>query len=318
MFSRDVNRAGIVPLALTLALTLPLASGAWAGDEPFPDWLVRWEPIPQNPLFRGAGGDSWDARIRERGWILREEDGSYKLWYTGYNVERSPSRFLGLATSSDGRSWVRHPGGPLSAPTWVEDMCVLRHDGRYLMFAEGRDDVAHLLTSEDGLRWQERGPLDVRLADGRPIPPGPYGTPTVLRKDGLWHLLYERGDRGVWLATSADLKVWTNVQDDPVLALGPEPYDSTAVAMNQVIERDGVYYGIYHANAHRPWRDWTTCVARSTDLVHWEKYPGNPIVRNNSSSGIFVDEPGGPVLYTMHPEVRRYRHPGTGDESDHR
>ena len=41
-----------------------------------------------------------------------------------------------------------------------------------------------------------------------------------------------------------------------------------------------VYYSFYHANAQRPWTDWTTNVARSRDLVHWEKYPGNPIIKN--------------------------------------
>jgi hypothetical protein len=316
------GRAGAMSRAIIrgmVAFLIAMASAATAaGQEAFPSWLVRWEPIPQNPLFAGAGGDAWDAKIRERGWIHREDDGSYRLYYTGYNEDRSPTRLLGLATSADGLSWARHPDNPIFTETWVEDMCVLKVDGQYLMFAEGKDDIAHLLTSGDGISWAERGPLDIRLVDGSPIPPGPFGTPTVLRKDGLWHLLYERRDQGVWLATSPDLGIWTNVQDDPVLAMGPDPYDQTAVAMNQVVEHDGVYYGIYHANAHRPWRDWTTCVARSTDLLHWEKFPGNPIVEDNSSSGILVPGPEGLVLYTMHPEVRRHSHPQPGDESDHR
>ena len=144
------------------------------------------------------------------------------------------------------------------------------------MFAEGRNDIAHLLTSPDGLKWTDRGSLDIRKADGSPISPGPYGTPAAWFEDGTWYLFYERGDRGVWLATSKDRKVWTNVKDDPVIAMGPEPYDQTAVAVNQIVKRDGYYYAFYHANSERPWKDWTTCVARSRDLVHWEKYPGNP------------------------------------------
>ena len=73
--------------------------------------------------------------------------------------------------------------------------------------------------------------------------------------------------------------------------MGPEPYDQTAVAVNQVVKRDGLYYAFYHANSQRPWKDWTTCVARSRDLVHWEKYPGNPIIQNNCSSAILVQTP---------------------------
>ena len=312
-----MNRRGIAWVAAIALVAVPASLGR--GQETgFPDDLVRWEPIAANPLFEGAGGDAWDAKIRERGWIERRDDGSYRLWYTGYNERRSPMRSLGLATSPNGIAWTRDPRNPIFAESWVEDMCVIRCEGTYFMFAEGLDDVAHLLTSADGVAWEERGPLDVRLADGSPIPPGPYGTPSVLIKDGVWHLFYERGDRGVWLATSMDMKIWTNMQDDPVLPLGPEPYDRTAVALNQVVERDGVYYGIYHANASYPWRDWTTCIARSTDLIHWEKFPGNPIVEDNASSGILVAEPGGPVLYTMHPEVRRYAHPEgpAGDEAD--
>ena len=291
-----------------------------AGEEDFPEAIVRWEPIAANPLFEGAGGVAWDSKIRERGWIVPMDDGTYRLYYTGYNEARSPAtRSLGLATSPDGLNWTRHPENPIHDSSWVEDMCVVRHEGAWWMFAEGEGDVAHLLISEDGIDWEERGPLDVREVDGDPIRSGPYGTPAVLVVDGRWHLFYERGDQGVWLATSTDAEVWTNVSDMPVIAMGPEPYDRAAVALNQVVERDGVYYGIYHANAQRPWRDWTTCVARSTDLRHWEKYPGNPIVGDNASSGILVETPEGAVLFTMHPEVRRYAQTPrvAGDEAKH-
>ena len=96
------------------------------------------------------------------------------------------------------------------------------------------------------------GTLDIRKTDGTPISPGPFGTPTAWFENGTWYLFYERGDRGVWLATSKNLKVWTNVQDDPVIAMGPEPYDQTAVAVNQVVKRDGFYYAFYHANSSGP------------------------------------------------------------------
>lgn len=300
--------------AFRLLLVLPwLATGlTTARGQDFPRSITTWAPLPANPVFEGAGGDAWDARIRERGWVLIE-DGVYHLWYTGYNEERSPLRMLGHATSRDGLHWERDPRNPIYDSSWVEDMCVVRDGGTYLMFAEGKGDIAHLLTSTDRVQWTEQGPLDVRKTDGTPIPPGPYGTPTVWVEDGTWYLFYERGDQGVWLATSKDRKVWTNVQDAPVLAMGPEPYDRHAVALNQVVKRGGVYYAIYHANAHKPWKDWTTCLARSKDLVHWEKYPGNPIAENNASSGILVDPDGdGPAegrLFTMHPDVRVYLHP---------
>ena len=94
---------------------------------------------------------------------------------------------------------------------------------------------------------------------------------------------------------------------DPVIAMGPDPYDRYAVAVDQVIKRDGVYYAYYHANAHNPWqKDWTTNIARSRDLIHWEKYPGNPLIGGDSSSSVLVEAGGRARLYTMHPEVRAF------------
>jgi beta-1,2-mannobiose phosphorylase / 1,2-beta-oligomannan phosphorylase len=301
------RRSAVSPLVFVLALG---TRGTMADD--FPRSLVAWRPVAANPVFQGAGDDAWDRKIRERGYIL-VEDGTFHLWYTGYNDDRSATKFLGHATSPDGLRWTRDPSNPIFTKSYVEDVCVLHRDGIYYLFAEGRNDTAHQLTSPDGLHWTDLGTLDIRKTDGTPIGPGPCGTPTVWFEDRTWSLLYERGDQGIWLATSKDRCIWTNVQDDPVLARGPEPYDRAAVAVNQVIKRDGVYYAFYHANANRPWKDWTTNVARSRDLVHWEKYPGNPIIQNNCSSAILVPTPKGDRLYTMHPDVKVFE-PATGDK----
>jgi beta-1,2-mannobiose phosphorylase / 1,2-beta-oligomannan phosphorylase len=302
------------PLSPLRSLILLLALGHSAAlAQDFPLDMVAWTPLRAEPVFQGAGDDAWDKKIRERGWIL-VENRTYHLWYTGYNDDRSPNKFLGHATSPDGLTWSRDPANPLVTDSWVEDMCVIHEGDTYFMIAEGKDDVAHLLTAPDSTHWTERGPLDIRLANGQPISPGPRGTPAVWVEGGTWYLFYERRDRGVWLATSKDRQVWTNVQDDPVLAMGPDAYDLYAVAMNQVVKRDGVYYGYYHANAHMPWKDWTTNVARSKDLIHWEKYPGNPIIDHNWSSGILIEGPAGRRFYTMHPEVRVFVNKPAGEK----
>lgn len=287
-----------------LAALLCFAGGGMQA-EPFPRSLVTWLPDARNPVFTGTGADTWDSKIRERGWILRV-DGTYYLWYTGYNDARSSSRFLGLATSRDGIHWERDAANPLTKDGWVEDVCVVHADGAFFMFAEGKDDVAHMLTSPDGRSWTERGPLDIRTRGGSPIAPGPRGTPTVWVEGKTWHLFYERSDAGVWLATSTDRRVWTNVRDEPILRMGPDAYDRYAVAFDHVFKQGDVYYALYHANAHKPWKpDWTTCLARSRDLVHWEKYAGNPIISGgNPSSAIVVETPAGARIYTMHPDVR--------------
>jgi hypothetical protein len=295
---------------------LVLLSTVSAGGRPqdpvaaFPRELVAFGPASAQPILAGTGSDTWDRRMRERGWVMRD-GGLWHLWYTGYNDERSKDRFLGYATSPDGLAWTRWPGNPLTSEGWVEDMCVVKQGDTFYMFAEGRDDVAHLLTSKDRVHWQERGALDIRLATGQPIPPGPRGTPAVWIEGDTWWLFYEREDLAIFAATSKDLKVWTNVTDEPVLARGPDAYDRYAVAVDQIIRYQGRYYAYYHASALPNWGEWSTCLAVSDDLVHWQKYPGNPVVPVNkalpgASSGMVVHDGTRFRLYTTHPDVRVY------------
>lgn len=274
-------------------------------NEKFPPELVKFKLAQKAPVFTAEKG-KWDARIRERGWILRE-NGIYKLWYTGYDGTAEGRRMLGYATSPDGIKWTRSPRNPLVRDHWVEDMMVVKDGGTYFMFAEGKNDRAQLLESTDGLSWKRIGRLDVRLKNGQPIPEGPYGTPTAWKENGVWYLFYERGDAGVWLATSRDRKVWKNVQDEPVLSPGPGAYDKDLIALNQIIKYKGRYYAYYHGSAKTgpSAKLWSTALATSTDLIHWEKYPGNPLfpVEENKSSGIVVPDGEHFRLYTMHPEV---------------
>jgi len=297
---RPVLRYGFFTLLSSL-LACPTAIA-----EEFPRELVDFRPSAHNPVFTAAGANAWDARLRERGWIIREGD-VWRMWYTGYDGQRTSKKLLGYALSSDGLHWTRHPDNPLYGEHWVEDMQVVKQGDTYYMFAEGEGDIAQLLTSADGRRWQRAGPLDIRLASGEAIAAGPRGTPTVWVEDGVWNLFYERSDKGVWLARSKDLKVWTNVQDEPVLSPGPDAYDRHAVAMNQVIKHDGRYYAYYHgSDSDQPGRLWSTDVAVSADLVHWRKYPGNPILKDNKSSGILVHDGQQFRLYSMHDSVHAH------------
>ena len=278
---------------LTLAIALYGARAVGAEDQ-FPPELVRFRPYAGNPVFTAQGPGHWDRQIRERGWILRCGP-VWHLWFTGYDDPPSGeegTRRLGHATSKDGLRWTRDGASPLLPELWIEDMVVVAHNGQFFMFAEGRHDRAHWLTSPDGVAWIARGPLDVRGTDGQPIADGPLGTPAVWFDDGTWRLLFERGDRAVWLATSKDLKVWTLVSDDPVLTPGPAEYDRAMIAVDQVIKYRGRYYAIYHGTGALDGDQiWTTNIAASPDGIHWTKYAGNPIVPGDRSSGLLVAEP---------------------------
>lgn len=302
LLTRNVRRLAFFAGCLSVVCSVPLV---FAADNDFPAELVTFEPIDENPIFVAEGEGHWDVKIRERGFILKDDE-CYMMWYTGYDGTREGQKMLGLATSGDGIHWTQSVDNPIYDDHWVEDMMVVKVDDVFYMFAEGEKDQAQLLTSDDGVNWQRQGTLDVRLKNGEPIPPGPYGTPTAWHEEGTWYLFYERRDAGVWLATSSDMKVWTNRQDEPVLLPGPDDYDRDLIALNQIVKYNGRYYAYYHgaSNAQKP-NLWTTNVAVSDDLIHWKKYAGNPLfpISANKSSGIVVPDGDRFRLYTMHNEV---------------
>ena len=131
-------RIRALPMVALMALCVACAHDSRIGvdGEEFPPEMVDFVPYEGNPVFAGTGTDTWDRVIRERGFILREGN-TYHMWYTGY-ADRTIGlkRYLGYATSPDGLKWTRFPGNPIFSKGWVEDMCVIKHDGTYYMYAE--------------------------------------------------------------------------------------------------------------------------------------------------------------------------------------
>eukprot|EP00913_Durusdinium_trenchii_P028318 g26546.t1 len=271
-------------------------------------------PVERTLLTTGILHEVMKSKVNEGkkiktphlGIVYRSQWNWWHLWFTGYDGTRAGQKFLGYATSTDGLNWRRHPGNPVYREHWVEDMMVVKQGKTFYMFAEGKNDQAQLLKSQDGIRWQRVGPLDIRLTSGKPISAGPRGTPTAYYENGTWYLFYERYDKGVWLATSNDMTVWKNVSDEPVLKTGPGESDRLMIALNQIVRYKGRYYAYYHGSGTptKP-RFWTTNIAVSDDLRHWKKYDGNPLLptKSNKSSGIVVHDGKRFRLYTMHDEA---------------
>jgi predicted GH43/DUF377 family glycosyl hydrolase len=86
------------------------------------------------------------------------------------------------------------------------------------------------------------------------------------------------------IASSTDGLTWTKAKDSYTLSI----YDSDVGTWEKdciyqpcLVEYNGVYYDFYNAaNGGQE----QTGIATSTDLLHWTRVPGNPVIKNGNSS----------------------------------
>ena len=105
----------------------------------------------QEVLGPGPAG-AWDSEKVGRPAVLYE-DGVYKMWYDGAG---NGGRHVGLATSTDGIHFTRHPNNPLFLNAGAID--VDKIGGVYVMLHEGQKGT-NWATSVDGVCWVDRGQL---------------------------------------------------------------------------------------------------------------------------------------------------------------
>jgi len=136
-------------------------------------------------------------------------------------------------------------------------------------------DTLGLATSSDGIRFEKR---DAPLQPGR--------APGVIRHAGRVRLFYVLPGRdtgySIFSSVSGDGARFAPVPAEPVLNVGRAgDWDSFEVTTPRLFERGGASYMLYAGEADRRRKDKPRAfgLARSFDLVEWERYPGNPVFR---------------------------------------
>jgi hypothetical protein len=191
----------------------------------------------------------------------------------------------------------------------VDDPIVFRANGRFHMLYIGFDGTGYqtgLASSDDLLHWKREALVGPRDANSRFTKynlaissilrdKNLHGTGEALKVNGqylaAWNAYpgagYEEGAAVIGLATSHDLLHWTLT--DPIL----NPADGASWEHGGLYRPDllldrGTYYLYYNAKTDAlpkseggGWHE-QSGVATSTDLKHWTRYPGNPILRNGS------------------------------------
>ena len=130
-----------------------------------------------------SGMDTWEKKEVSPNSIL-VEGGVYRMWYHagGYpeGSRRMGKAAIGLATSTDGLAWTRHPGNPVleTGPAGsIDELQVaeprILHVGKQLWMYYTAVDVKKrkslcVATSSDGIQW-------IKSSDNPVLPPERWG-----------------------------------------------------------------------------------------------------------------------------------------------
>ncbi|MCA9103151.1 MAG: PEP-CTERM sorting domain-containing protein [Planctomycetales bacterium] len=161
-------------------------------------------------------------------------------------------------------------------------------DTYYLVYEGAGQDTAWpgdiaLATSSDGVNFTKQGRILTHRA-------GTYekaniGTPSLHKEGDTWYLYYhgfDGTDVQIGLATGSDLATdMTRVQATPIIPTSAADWDSgTAGKRSRLIKEGDYYYMAYEGSTDQPFdrASWSTGIARSLDLLHWEKLPQNPVI----------------------------------------
>lgn len=245
------------------------------------DDLLNWQHL-STILTRDEEGNAWDSRNIAGTWMLRDNDlhgpGHLKKW--------------------NGKYWLAYhsyPGDGYEAGSakiglaWTEDES-LRSWNRL---------ENPILVPEDGGEWEKGGLYKECLVE----------------HEGTFYLFYNAKDKdeGRWieqtgLATSKDLVQWTRHEQNPVVQVTPDAWDSGFVS-DPCVLRDGARWAMFYFGFN--YKAAQEGIALSDNLLDWRKYE-EPIItigESNMIDSVFAHKPSvithNGILYHFYTACRR-------------
>ncbi|MDC7684173.1 hypothetical protein PQU92_12855 [Asticcacaulis sp. BYS171W] len=192
---------------------------------------------------------------------------------------------------------------------------VFSHEGRFYLTYVGFDGTGYqtgICVSYDLIHWERKG-LILARDPADPVTRFNVASASILRENGLqtpgrllkvngeyvcaWHAYpspgYEEGPAVIGLAFSKDLFSWR--RDVPILTVeGAADWEKGGLYKPYLIKHGDTFILYYNAKtADKRWKE-QTGFATSTDLKHWTRFEGNPILRNGpagSPDARFASDP---------------------------
>lgn len=203
--------------------------------------------------------------------------------------------------------WRKHPGNPIYGPhrsgawdTWTNGVSIVpTADGYYRMYyagAKGEGIGFAEASIADPLTWTEHPASPVLLPrdnwEGNQI-----NQPRVVKvTERHWRMYYTGwgfpGPGTTWALGMAESfdggTTWARYQDDPIMERGDEHSpDGAGACVPMILQIGNRWHMWYTAGQLNPagHQNIHLCLACSDDGIHWEKYPGNPVLTDDFRDG---------------------------------
>lgn len=234
-FKRHSPKEGLAfsanPSAIGKKVTRLGASWADTYAEPLAkawDRSEEWKRNPGTPVLRTGPTGSWDEGLATFASVIKDVN-DFKMYYSGRTSNLEEGN-IGLATSRDGKAFVKYHGNPVlrrgGPGSWDETIIwcpMVWKEESYHMIYSGRNSRKTMqigyATSVDGIHWMKsaRNPVfnDPTWAHDRTEG---WGVIKIADSYLLWYNTLGIIPRQVGVAVSKDLIEWTPYKNIPIFA----------------------------------------------------------------------------------------------------
>lgn len=250
--------------------------------------MIRFVRYGNRPVFPRVPG-TWKSFFTANAEVLRLGDRVF-LYYRGQGDAHHDQ--IGVASISfstfDGVTFEEYASNPVITvgpakfdSAHVLDPGAVWFQGKIYVYytAHGVDAAGQgiygvgVAVSEDGFSFSK--PLGEAVVSRA-------GAPDVVTKDGRVWLMYARdGGKGGWT-------FYVNSSDDPlcfdprteIKVMSPSrehAWEARSIITPRLFEQGGFYYMTYVGSSHYQDYGFAMGLARSRDLLTWERYPMNPV-----------------------------------------
>ncbi len=187
----------------------------------------------------------------------------------------------GYASIASRSGWEKYPGNPVLGGQYGTcfDVCVLHEAGVYKMWVSWRPKKSIALTeSKDGIHW---GPPQVVLGPDRSTGwEDDVNRPVVVHREDAYHMWYtgQTNERSmIGYARGGDGRNWVRQSARPVLE-STLPWERVAVMCPHVMwDQEKKIWRLWYS-AGEQYEPNAIGYATSSDGLHWNKYPANPVM----------------------------------------